>query len=47
VILESGTLIAPIEESALTALRATAGEPYALMRELYRGALTHADGKRS
>jgi glycosyltransferase involved in cell wall biosynthesis len=46
-ILDSGTLSAPIEESALTALRATAGEPYTLMRELYRGALQGAGGKRT
>jgi glycosyltransferase involved in cell wall biosynthesis len=37
---------APIDTHALTSLRASAGEPYRLMRELYSAALEHARAQR-
>jgi glycosyltransferase involved in cell wall biosynthesis len=41
-ILDSPTLRAPIDDTALAPLRAAAREPYRLMRELYRAALGNA-----
>lgn len=45
-ILDSPTLRAPIDETALAPLRAVARAPYRLMRELYRAALANAAGER-
>ena len=45
-ILDSPTLRAPIDDTALAPLRAVAREPYRLMRELYRAALANAAGER-
>jgi glycosyltransferase involved in cell wall biosynthesis len=41
-ILDAPSRCAPIDPHALAPLRATAAEPYRLMRELYAGALAHA-----
>jgi glycosyltransferase involved in cell wall biosynthesis len=45
-ILNLPTLRAPIDNTALAQLRAGAGEPYRLMRELYGAALANAAGER-
>ena len=44
-ILDAPDRRAPIEDRALAPLRATADEPYRLMRELYRSALAQTRGK--
>jgi glycosyltransferase involved in cell wall biosynthesis len=44
-ILDSPTLRAPIDDTALAPLRAVAREPYRLMRELYRTVLANAAGE--
>jgi hypothetical protein len=46
-ILDAPDRRAPIDERALAPLRATADEPYRLMRELYAGALAQARQQRA